>query len=206
MTPEELWQAAQQEFFQLRRWARDHLHAGHPIRQQHYQMALSTVVHRLLKFGPDGILNTYSARDLMNLLIYVNGECAEWVMRTAFTRALIEDDKEIIDRLMSLEFGLPEQRLWYWQLVDMLIAGQGKKTEMETLILAMPAGERCVARLLQCRLFPDTARADWLTEIPDDPSLASHLCASMAQRRELHGIIDKYLREHPIAKSMLVCI
>jgi hypothetical protein len=161
----------QQHFTELREWVLATLGTGHPIRQSAYQMALTANVHRLIKFGPDETLNHLTSRDLMHLLIYTNGPIAEWIMRSAFTRSLIEDDRVVYERLAQSPF-IKECSLWYWKLVEGLIGAAPDPDAMTTWVDNMPPEEKSLARLLIARVFPDTAHTSWLTEAEAFPEIA----------------------------------
>lgn len=164
----------QEHFRDLRQWIKERCGAGHDIRQSAYLMALSANVHRLIKYGPDQTLNHLTCRDLLNLLFFANGEMAEWIMRTAFTRALIEDDREVFEHLAQCIF-MPEVRAWYWKLVQGILGKAENPAEMTTWFEQMPPEEKSLARLMVARCFPDTACMQWVAEAEGFPEICYQL-------------------------------
>ncbi len=193
----------QEHFAALRTWITEHCHDENPVRQAAQGMADSAIVHRLLKFGPDETLNTCSARDLMRLLVFTNGLCAEYLMRVAYIRSIIEGDHAIYEHFNTTLF-LPDLRAWYWQLVEALM-GQAPNPQMVTTWLENAKGEELgVARLIIARLYPDLALLIWLDDVPTEtPRLAAELARVIAQDKRKHAALKAYLREHPAVKYSL---
>jgi hypothetical protein len=191
-----------QEYFNdLRQWVVQHCGAGHPVRQAGYQMSLTAIVHRLIKFGPDETINHLTGRDLLNLLIYTNGEIAEWLMRAAFTRALIEDDREVFEYLANTIF-MPECRLWYWKIVEGLAGLSPDPAALTKWIEELPPAEKALARLLIARVYPDTAHVSWLDEVPEDsPAIAYQLAIILSLKKDCRNVAERFLREHPLVRN-----
>ncbi len=192
---------AQEHFAELRHWVIEHCNAGHAVRQACYSMSLSAIVHRLIKYGPDETINNLTSRDLLNLLIFTNGDIAEWLMRTAFTRALIEDDSEIFEHLANLPF-MPECTAWYWKIVEGLVGAAPDPEAMAAWLEALPPEEKSLARLLVARTYPDTAHMDWLHDVPDScPRIAYLLAAIIAQKELYRNALDNWMRDHPLVRN-----
>lgn len=192
---------AQQYFHELRQWVIAHCSTGHIVRQAAYGMALTANVHRLVKYGPDETLNHMTARDLMNLLIYTNGEIAEWLMRAAFTRALIEDDREVYEILAAYPF-MPECTSWYWKLVQALIGQSPDPKETGEWVEALPLEEKSLARLLCARAFPDTVHFSWLDDVPEHcPAIAYQLARFAMGKPDCRNAIENWLRERPLVRN-----
>lgn len=192
-------ESPQAHFKKLRLWASAHCLSGHPVRDAVYQMALSAVSHRLLKYGPDAWFNHCTARDLMNMLIYVNGHCAEYLIRTAFFRAIIEDEKAIYEHLANTLF-MPECRAWYWTIVEGILGQSEDPEDLTKRIDAMQGEEKSIARLMVARVYPDTAHLSWLDDLPDIPRLQAELVLIMQEHKDYRISLQRYLREHPEAR------
>lgn len=187
----------QQFFDELRQWVLAHCHTGSDVRQSAYTMSLTAAVHRLIKYGPDETMNHLTARDLMNLLIYTNGEIAEWLMRAAFTRALIEDDRDVYEVLASYPF-MPECTLWYWKVVRALIGQSPDPKEMEGWVESLPPDEKSLVRLLTARAYPDLVHISWLDDVPEDcPAIAFQLACLCLQKKEYKNAVENWLRSRP---------
>jgi hypothetical protein len=162
-------------------------------------MSISTAVHRLIKYGPDQLLNLYTARDLLNVLPYVNGGIAEYIMRTAFTRAIVENDETVIDHLANCIF-FPEVRAWYWTLVEAICGKAPNPEEVTAWVSGMQGEELSVARLMIARVYPDTVHSSWLHDLPNIPRLQAEVCQLLSLKADYRTIVQNYLREHPAAK------
>lgn len=193
--------SAQEFFHDLRQWVLANCHTGHAVRQSAYTMSLTALVHRLIKFGPDETLNHLTARDLMNLLIYTNGDIAEWLMRSAFTRALIEDDRPVYEVLASFPF-MPECTTWYWKLVQALIGQAPDPKEMEVWLENLPPEEKALARLLTARAYPDLAHITWLDDVPESsPAIAYQLACFCAQKKDYTHAVENWIRSRPLVRN-----
>ncbi len=190
----------QEYFTELRTWILANLSDSDPIRQNAYVMSLTAYVHRFIKFGPDDSLNHLNARDCMFLLIYTNGQCAEWLMRAAFTRAIIENDELITERLASSPF-IAECSMWYWKLIEGITGQSPDPAALTQWLEALPKEEQSIARLIILRVFPDTAHMDWLNDVPDtNPRLQWELARIIAQKSDYKHAVDNWLRERPLAR------
>ncbi len=190
----------QAHYTALRTWILEHCGAGHPVRDRAVSMALSALAHRLLKYGPDETLNNLRARDLCALLIYLNGPTAEYVMRTAYFRAIVEGDHEIYEHFNATLF-VPECRAWYWKLCEALMAKAPDPAEVTTWVEAMTGEERGVAHLIIGRVYPDLAHLSWLdgleTRSAPGAKLAAELCRILLEKPEYKAAVDRFLRERP---------
>ncbi len=191
----------QAHFNDLRQWVLAHCGTGHPVRQSAYQMSLTAIVHRLIKFGPDEILNHLTARDLMNLLFYINGEVAEWVMRAAFTRALIEDDRLVYEKLADTIF-IAECRLWYWKIVEGIAGLSPDPAALTSWVESLSGEEKALARLLVARVYPDTAHISWLDEVPKEcPAIAYQLARILSSKKDCAQYSERWVRERPMVRN-----
>jgi hypothetical protein len=193
----------QKAFADLREWVGSHCNAGHPVRNSALSMARSTIVHRLLKYGPDDTLNTCTARDLMGLLIFVNGALAEYLMRVAYIRSLIEGDHEVYEHLNTTLF-IPDLRAWYWQIAEAMLGRHPDPQAVTVWVENMRGEEKSLARLIIARIFPDTTNLTWLDDVPENlPRLAAELIKTMATP-ERKAAIESYLRTHPRVRLELL--
>jgi hypothetical protein len=186
-------------FVQLREWIHRECRDSDPIRDTTYKMALTAVVHRLIKYGPDASLNNLDCRDLMNLLLYVNGPVAEWVIRLAFTRSLIEGEEAVTERLMGTTL-MAEVRAWYDKLVSSLVGDAADPGEATAWMDAMQGEELSIARLVSARVFPDLAHSSWLHDLPEIPRLQAEMCILLKRIPEYQGLVKNYLAERPWVK------
>jgi hypothetical protein len=187
----------QEEFKKLREWVAAHCNTGHSVRDSAVHMARSAIIHRLMKYGPDETLNACSAREVMALLVFVNGCMAEYLMRVAYIRAIIEGDHEVYEHLNTTLF-IADHRAWYWQIVEAML-GQAPDPQAVTVWLENAKGEELsVARLIICRAYPDLAALTWLDDVPaSTPRLAAEIAKVIASDPRKHGAVKAYLRNHP---------
>jgi hypothetical protein len=191
----------QEHFTALRAWVAEHCLDPHPVRRSAYQMAMSAICHRLIKYGPDEVLNGLSSRDLMCLLIYINGQVAEYVMRTAYFRAIVEGEHDIYEHFNQTLF-IPECRAWYWTIAEAMMARSPDPEAVTAWLENMSPEEKATARLIIARVYPDTAHIDWLGQVPDPEKppmarLAAELALILKQKKEYLSVLKTYLREHP---------
>lgn len=191
----------QEHFAELRAWVLEHCNCDHPVRQAAYQMALTAIVHRTLKYGPDETLNHLTSRDLLNLLIYTNGLIAEWLMRSAFTRAIVENDTLVYEHLAQTPF-MAECTAWYWKLVQGMLGGAPDPKELTDWLDALPAEEKSLARLMIARLFPDTVHVDWLNDVPAEcPAIAAQLARICGGKKEYQHAVMEWVRQRPNVRN-----
>jgi hypothetical protein len=193
----------QEHFSRLRGWIVEHCGAGHPVRDSSYRMAISSLGHRLLKYGPDETLNNLTARDICSLLLYTNGRMAEYLMRVAYFRALIEGDHEVYEQFNTTLF-IPECRAWYWKLSEALMSKAPDPDEVTRWLEGMTGEERGVAHLICGRVYPDLAHISWLdgleTRSTPGARLAAELCGMLLQKPEYKAAVERFLRENPHVK------
>jgi len=187
----------QVEFKKLREWVVAHCNTGHQVRDSAVHMARSAIIHRLMKFGPDETLNNVSAREIMALMVFVNGWMAEYLMRVAYFRAIIEGDHEVYEHINTTLF-IPEVRAWYWQIVEAMM-GKAPDPEAVTVWLENAKGEELsMARLIICRVYPDLAQLTWLDDCPKHiPRIAAEMLKIISTDAMKHGAVKAYLRDHP---------
>lgn len=194
----------QAEFAKLRAWTVQHCADSNPIRSASVGMAYSAYAHRLLKYGPDDSFNALSARELLLLCLYLNGPLAEYILRVAYFRALIEGDHDIYEYFNTTLF-IPECRAWYWTIVEAMLGKHPSPDEVTVWLEAMHGEEKSTARLIIARVFPDTAHSDWLGDLPDTDHpahgrLAAEICLILASNPLYTSIVKTYLRTHPQAR------
>jgi hypothetical protein len=191
----------QEHFAALRGWLTANCLDQNQVRRGSYSMAMSAIGHRLLKYGPDESLNNLTSRDLMALLIYSNGAMAEWLMRIAYFRAIIEGEHAIYEHFNETLF-IPECRAWYWTIAEAMMARSPDPEAMGVWLENMQGEEKSTARLIIARVFPDTAHIDWLSDLPDTRSapmarLGAELAIILQQKKEYRPLVQRFLREHP---------
>jgi hypothetical protein len=187
----------QEHFAQLRTWVVEHCNTGHPVRDSAVAMARSAIIHRLLKFGPDETLNTCSAREIMALLVYTNALLAEYLMRVAYIRAIIEGDHEVYEQLNKTLF-ITDLRAWYFQLVEALLGKAPNPEQVTVWVENMKGEELSVARLIICRVYPDLALLTWLDEVPEQfPRIAAEIAKVIASDKSKHAALKAFLRGRP---------
>lgn len=178
----------------------------HPVRESHLSMALSAAVHRLLKFGPDETLNEMGSVELLRLLPFVNGPHATWVMSTAFTRAIIEDQRVIIDRFGHLRFLIPAELIWFHTLITTLMQAPTKPEEAWKLVEALEGEEKCVARVVMGRIYPGAAKVGWLEDSETmHPKLALATVDVVAQNPAYTHICESWVRDRPMVRNESFC-
>ncbi len=191
----------QDYFNELRIWVVETLLDKEPIRRASYQMALSAYIHRIIKFGPDETLNHLNARDLLNLTIFTNGELAEWLMRAAFNRALVEDDRVVYERLAQGPL-IIESVQWYWKLVQGILGQAPDPKELSDWLNGLPMEEKSIARLMIARVYPDTVHLSWLDEVPKEcPAIAFQLAGIAARKKDCLEYVERWVNERPLVRN-----
>lgn len=170
--------------------------SGNAIRDSAVSMARSAMIHRLMKYGPDETLNTAPAREIMGLLIFTNGLMAEYLMRIAYFRSIIEGDHAVYEAINGTQF-IAECRAWYWQIVEAMM-GKSPEPEAVTAWLEKATGEELsIARLIICRVYPDLALLSWLDDVPETlPRLAAEIGKVICTDKLKHGAMKAWLRDH----------
>ncbi len=184
-------------------WIQEHCSLGDPVRDECYRAGLSALVHRLLKFGFEETVNRLSARDCLSCCLMCGGIMAEFFLRTAFTRALVEDDQPVVQRILQTPF-IPESRLWLGNLMRAL-SGDAAALEAGALWLEQMDGEeRAVATLVIGRIYPHFALSDWLLACPIDyPRLPAEISLLLLKDPKYLGLVRDYLRRNPAVRYAL---
>jgi hypothetical protein len=174
----------------LRGWVLDHLDYGHPVRTEMARAALSASIRRLVTFGVEDGLSHHSCRDVLQFQAMVGGQFALYLARIAFTRALIENDREIIDVLTAS--GLVDgMAAWRADLIRddlaMVRATLDSITDQDE--------ELHVGRLIAARRHPELVTADWLEAVPERlAQVAAQMCrAVLGQRPDLTDTVRHLL-------------
>lgn len=185
-------------FRELLPWIVEHCSLGDSVRDECYRCGLSAIVHRVLKFGYEEALNRLSARDCLSCCLMCGGIVAEFFLRMAFTRALVEDDQLVVSRIAQTPF-IPESRLWLAKLAKALQGSQEEVEEGALWVETMDGEERAIASLLIGRIYQDFTSLEWLTACPlTYPRLAAEIALLLLARSKDHdAVIIRYLRDHP---------
>ena len=184
---------------------------GSPVRDEGYLQALSATVFRLDRYGIEETCAHYSARDLANMSLVVTGNVVSYLLRTAYTRALVDDDGELLDQLATLE-QVETIRGW---LADRLLADRDGLARMcatppvaaadaDRREVAFANEELAVTRLVALRRFPDLFQPAWLWSVPLElPTIAHAMAAEVLLLRPEHcGSVGQYLARH---REALLC-
>lgn len=185
----------------LRRAMASGFSCGNPVRDEAYRLALSAAVWRLVRFGVEDGVASYSARDLANFSLIGEGSLVEHLARTAYTRAVVEGDLALLKVLTDLGIAAHVQA-WHASL-DRL-----DPAAIPAALAGMKGEELHVARLLAARRIPALAEPSWLWDIPVTgdqalPTVAYHLAAlQLVTRDDLHDSTTAYLARH---RQVLLC-
>lgn len=187
-------------FIELRQWITENAGLGDPVRDEAYRCALSALVHRWIKWGFDEALNTLSARDCLNCCLLCGTEFAEMFLRLSFTRAIIEDDRVVLQRLMLTPY-IPQSRFWLAKLGECLKGDEKALRECALWIEGMPAEEKLLASILLCRAAPMLADPAWLEQadaVP--PAVGAALCKELLKQERFEAVVKKWVRERPAVR------
>lgn len=194
----------------LRKWINEQCGTGHPARDAAYRSALSAFVHRFIKYGPEPRMDDMSARDILNMAIMQQSDIAGFLLRTAFTRAIIENDIDLVNELCKYTFfHLAEPIAFYKSIVGMILkaADEGKLSAKQAELevesrLSQP--DKSIGRLLIARSYPMQMKREWLTEAPlDHPRLCAELLAILFQQRRERAFCEEWIKGK-IAVAMAV--
>lgn len=179
----------------LREALRGPLSSGNPVRNEGYWQAISADVLRLAQFGVEDTFAQYSARDLASSCIVAGGTLSDVLLRIAYTRAVAEDDADLLAHLDHVpSVGLVSA--WRHDL-----EGLDRAAMAERAVAPMPADddgeERTATRLIAARRFPDLAQPAWLWEVPPTMPALGHALAStfLRVRPDLYASVASYLVE-----------
>ena len=179
---------------QLRAWAEAHAGTGNPIRDEFARSALSAVLRRLVLFGVEDVLKRYGARELLMFQSMCSGDFALLLARITCTRAMVEDDREVLAAMADAELAI-EQLAWHAALT-----GADAATARQLLAAITDTREELqVARLLVARRHPELLQTCWFEELPPElPLVGAHLCLVALQRRpDLAGAVAQALVRQP---------
>lgn len=185
-------------FVTLQRWIRETCSLGDPVRDEAYRCGISAVVHRAVKWGYDDSLNYLSARDCLTACLMCGGEFAEMFLRLAFTRAIVEDDRVVLQRLQASEF-IPQSRVW----LAILARGVQAKSEDDIRLAGqfmekLRGEELLLASILIARARPDLADIGWLEQAGEAaPRVAAALCQELIKREEWGPVVRAFVRARP---------
>lgn len=184
-------------FQELVAWIYANITLGDPVQDEAYRAGLSAVVHRVLKFGYEETLNRLSARDCLSCCLMCGGLTADFFMRLAFTRALIEDDRVVVQRILQSPF-LPESRLWLAKLIAAVQGDEKALSEGAQWLETMDGEERAIASLLIGRIHPHFAQTEWLMACPTSyPRLPAEIALLLLRNDQYVSVVKQYLRDHP---------
>ena len=184
-------------FLALLPWITEHAGTGDPVRDEAYRCGLSAIVHRVLKFGCEASLNLLTARDCLNCCLLCGSHIAEFFLRLAFTRALIEDDQAIVGRLLQTPF-LPESRVWLAKLMASVQGDEKAVAEGAAWLETLSGEELAIASLVVGRIMPELRQSEWLLACPlTYPRLPAELALLLLQDKQYEPIVRQYLRDHP---------
>lgn len=188
---------ADDDFLKLREWIHENCGTGCPVRDESYRNAIGAAVHRILKFGWEPTVNLWSARDCLNAALIAGGEPAGCFLRTAFTRAIIEDDGEVLKRLLESPF-IPESRLWFIKLFNALSGDEQHLIEAAQWLETVSGEELAIASLIIGRMHPQLAELQWLEKCPkENPRVAGEICKILLKNKAYKNLVGAYLRAHP---------
>lgn len=180
----------------LRQALKERFTCGNTIRDEAYRQALSATVWRLVHFGIETGLASYSARDLCNFSLVAEGYITEVLARIGFSRAIAEGDGELLD-IISAQGIASAMAAWHQHLLT------ADEDAVDATLASMEKDEeRHVGRLIVARRFPHRIQPAWLWDIPvegDDglPLVAYHLAAAQIHGRpDLRDSTSTYLARH----------
>jgi hypothetical protein len=173
----------------LRVWILKHCDYGHPIRNEVARAAMSATIRRTVLFGIESGLRQYSARELLQLQLMIQGEVAENMARIAFLHAVTEADVEVIQAYDQCGC-FPDLLTWLQQRQN------AEAQQAATLCEQDDEPERQqLTRLVCCRRYPMLLQAGWFDPKRDvHPMLLAELARLAAQRRpDLHSTVVNLL-------------
>lgn len=162
------------------------------IQHEAYYLALSAAVWRLVYFGVEDTFQLYTPRDMASFSMIAEGQLIDLLVRTAYTRALVEDDAELC-RIMG-ECGVAAPvHAWHQHLL-----GCDEAEAVARLANAIDPEERAAIQTIIARRFPGQASPEWLWQVPANlPTVCYALArALLSQRGDLAGSIGSYLASH----------
>lgn len=165
-----------EHILKFREWIDAHRNQGHQVRQAAALLAQSSVVRRMLECEFETGLNLYNAGELLNMLAFAGfGRFAELLLKTAFSRAIAEDDHEIIAEISKYDL-IPEQQQWFHRLnaCDLATAEEILKQHFES------DESKAMTRLILGRRHESLIQSSWLNDIPESfPQISYAMCRLM---------------------------
>jgi hypothetical protein len=162
----------------LRRWIIAEGGFGHPVRTEAARLALSAVIRRLTLFGMEAGFSGYSARELLQLAVMVEGDAAGHFARVALSKAYTVGDEAVVAACRAAGFA-PELHAWHDER-----RSADRATAMTLATSTYPDPEALHAtRLAVARRHPDLVEAGWLWEVPDGVAVIAHHLARVAATR-----------------------
>lgn len=189
----------------LRQWAAEHCLPEHPIHRGVMRQALSALLHRVLKFGPEAGLAQCTGRDLTYLASCMGGPGAAFFLRTALVRGIVEDDSELVTFLLALPL-CPEVLLWIQRLMAWVMANDEPSVQamlewLQSLHAAGALEELTLATVIITRVHPQLANPDFLEYVPlDYPPLAAALCRVLMVQPHYRNRVIAWLGAHPVVR------
>lgn len=182
----------------LRAWSLAHCQDEDPVVRAIVLQACTAIAHRLMKFPILDELDRLTARQLVLVAGMLPGALVLPILRRACTVAIIEDDAQVVNRLLATPF-LPEQSLWLATLIG-ASSDPARAAQAMSWIEAMPPHELGIATLLVARAQPasvDCAILDRLAAAGEDVRLIAALCLALCADRAHEPVVRRYLHAHP---------
>ncbi len=178
-------------------------------RHEAYFLALSAGVWRLVHFGVEDTFQLYTPRDLACTSLVAGGAIINFLIRTAYTRAVIEDDEQLWRTMEDCGIA-PTTVAWHAHLRTVPVDNLA-----QTLADISDPEELATARTIILPRAAGLATTEWLWQVPVEtptisaamavrllalrPDLASSVGTLLAQRRNV-----LLAREPDPALSLLV--
>lgn len=177
----------------VRYWVQQHPAESDPVRREAFQVGCSAILHRHAKFGDEGFLDLFQARELVEAHRFLSSDPQQTLARTAYGRALVEDDATVIDALVGCGAAL-DYHAWAERLRRADAA-----TCSSLLAMMTDPEERGVGRLLVGRRFPELIASTWVTDAcAGDERIAYATCLlACQQRKDLAAAVAAALRRAP---------
>lgn len=187
-------------FIELRAWITANAGLGDQVRDEAYRCALSSLVHRWLKWGFDDALNALTAKDCLNCCLLCGSEFAEMFLRLSFTRAIIEDDRVVLQRLMLTPY-IPQSRLWLAKLSRCVNGDEKGLMEGAQWLETMEPEEKLLASILLARVAPALADIAWLDQAAGaSPEIGAALCKELLKQERFEAVVKAWVRERPAVR------
>ncbi len=162
-------------FHDLRRWILERLARRLPYREAAYHSAMSAIFWRMVRFGVEDTLNSYPARDILNLIVFARPDNALPLLNAAYARAIAEADADILERL-GREACLQHFVNWHRSWQSIAPGAAEKALAQETDLEA-----RGMAKVVMARHQPQLVAPGWLqrSDLPPPPAIAHALCRAV---------------------------